>query len=818
MAYTLTYKVHFTNEQNQEIIADIFRKDGDAPTTVAEYECIDFEISDKSEGQTKYESTIIARELILTMWSKISDEITWETFITAEHDEWKIVVTIDGDPYFHGFITPDEGNALFQDKPYEITIRATNGLALLKDVDLVDVTGAAFDSDHKLIDYIAGALKQTGLDLPIRTQCGYFNKQIFNKYDSLNFDMFGQVSLNYRTFQDSPTSFVSCYDTLMYILDKFCRLEYWNGYWYICSVAELQYYPSVKYYVDYSTEGVATGGAADPDNYHQIGKAVDLYPINEDQQIFSRYAIKSAKTIFNYNIWPEIPKNNKFERGSKIAGATGIVYQTDENGNDTSTQIGTYQDYTINDWEQVTFNTQPPGPPVDDMWRRSSYNQYGVEINREIVISKSTNDTQGLRSEGLPVYVGDRVSLSLDFRLSYNFGAQLQIAVATVYIIPNAGGRFYYWRDGASVSNRWTRPSVALDSIFLSYPDGTDHTKVYKSFSLESQPIPADGTLYIVLHNVLDSGLPNAAYFRNFNFEYRPFVAGGYVQVKGDYWIRSQTKVYPDVAKEEVTISDSPKKMIKGSLLVGSALAEPTWYRFGIPETRKFKELLNIARYNHSYRRMYAIDGSFNGLNSAPENNQLAKVPISFHYRYRFVDMTGPRDFVLVPPLKMDLIKGWVNASCVEVINPNDTTTITPNVDFVIQRLADLINFTTAAEWNSNGGAPLPGTVGFPPFAAPWTYSPRSLGILLDASNSVGALALPNGAVNIPSMSVTGEIVTDKKLVIIEVGASVALNNIFRINIYGHTITYTVAQEIRQNDGTQPGDSSSFNYIFDSNG
>src|SRR6478752_7505936 len=125
MAYTLTYKVPFTNEQSQSVIVEIYRKDGDAPTTVAEYEVISIELSDKSEGQTKYDSTIITRELIMTIWSKIGDEITWETFITAEHDEWKVIVTIDGQFYFHGFITPDEGNGPFQDKPYEVTLKAT---------------------------------------------------------------------------------------------------------------------------------------------------------------------------------------------------------------------------------------------------------------------------------------------------------------------------------------------------------------------------------------------------------------------------------------------------------------------------------------------------------------------------------------------------------------------------------------------------------------------------------------------------------------------------------------------------------------------
>jgi len=703
MAYSATYKVHFTNEQNQEVLATIYKKDGPTVSPVPEYMCSSFELSDKSEGQTKYDSTIITRELTLSIWSDINDAITWETFITAEHDEWKIVVLVDGLKYFEGFITPDEGNALFQDKPYEVIIRATNGLSLLKDIKLVDINGAQFTGDHTLIKIIAGALKQTLLDLPIRVRCGYFNTQMNDKADGLNYDMFAQTQLNYRTFQASPTTFVSCYDALMLILDKFCRLEYWNGYWQIKAVGELQFVAAVgDYYVDYDSNGDNPVGAKETENHGQIGKAVDIYPINEDQQIYSRFAIKSAKTIYNYEVWLELPKNNKFERGTAIPGSTGTVYQTDENGDDTATVIGTYQDYTIPDWDNGTFNNPPLLPPIDSAWRRSSYNQFGIEINREIVISKSTTNTQVIQSEGLPVYVGDKVSLSLDFKLSFNFGAQLTIAVATVYIVPNAGGNYYFWRDGAGVTNRWRRNGAAVESIFLEYADGTDHTKIYKSVNLTSQPIPVDGTMYIQLINVMDNNTPNMAFFRNFDFQYYPFISGGYIQVKGDYWFRDQNKVFPDVAEDEVKISDSPKKLLKGALLFGGQLTTPTWYRYGyVPfpilfESRHFKELLNIARFNNSYRRMYALEGTFNGLNFSPQNNQLVKYPIGFHKRYRLMDITPKRDFVLVPPMKMDLIKGWVNLNLVEVIN-------TANTDDG-QQLGSHQSFNYIFDTNTTGG------------------------------------------------------------------------------------------------------------------
>jgi hypothetical protein len=686
MAYTPTYIVHFTNEQNQEVLATIYKKDGPAVSPVPEYACSSLELSDKSEGQTKYESTIIARELTMGIRSEIGDDITWETFITAEHDEWKIIVTIDAQPYFEGFITPDEGNAPFQDKPYDVIIKATNGLSLLKGIDLVDILGNNFNSDHTLIKYIAGALKQTGLELPIRVRCAYFNKQMLDKADGLNNDMFGQAKLNYRTFQENPTTFVSCYDALMIILGKFCRLECWNGYWQIKSIAELQYTPIADYYVDYGWDGDVPVGAIETDNHAQIGKAVDIYPINEDQQAYSRFAIKSAKTIFNYEIWPELPTNNKFERGTVFETGDQDDFQDFDGDGDYSEIIGTYKKYSIDDWTQGRVNILDfPNPSIsaitEQFYRLSIYNQFGIEIERSIAAETPpvVSDTQvWLRCMVIPVNFGDRINIGMQKRYDNNFVGTLNAAVAgALYIVSNDNSKVVTLRSSDSTWIDGTDPVFGLfGRLIISYATGQDSSK-WNSLDVKSPIIPFDGNMYLVLAAEPNAGTVGARqYWKDVNLEYLPFVAGGYVQVKGDYWIRSQNKVFPDVADEEVKISDSLKKLFKGALLVGTDLAEPTWYRYGVtippfsfPEVRQFKELLNQARFNHSYRRMYALEGTFNGLNFSPQNNQLVKYPIGFHKRYRLMDISPNRDFVLVPPLKMDLIKGWVSMNLVEVIN-----------------------------------------------------------------------------------------------------------------------------------------------------
>jgi hypothetical protein len=498
---------------------------------------------------------------------------------------------------------------------------------------------------------------------------------------NLKWDMFEQAYLNYRTFLSDATTFVSCYEALKIILDKFCRLEYWNGSWVVKSIGDLQYIPfDHDYYTIYNALGGDPVGYEDLTNYAQIGKNVDIYPIHEDQQIYSRFAIKSAKTVYNYTVWPEIPKNNKFERGTQFANGDAADENDIDGDGNTSEIIGTYKDFTIADWNFGITNigvpsTWPPAgilpPGVDKAYRHSVYNTFNIEIQREIIIER-VGEIAGHRylvSEGIYVNQNDKIKLSFDFK--DNVGGTGTRQYLLVALESTTGGQDYRLDNlggGAPADGIGTliwNPSNANVFLAKDYASGED-SATYTSFSFTTPQFPINGILYVCLVS-FDPPVGRKVYYRSFDLEYVPFVAGGYVPVKGDYWIRSQNKVFPDVAIDEVQISDAPIRVLKGALLAGGTLTPANWYRYGIAENRHFKELLNIARFNHSYRRMYAIEGSFNGLTYSAENDQLVKAPIAFFKRYRMVDMTDPRDFVLVPPLKMDIYKGWITANLVEV-------------------------------------------------------------------------------------------------------------------------------------------------------
>lgn len=688
MAYVTTYTVNFTNQLDEEVEVLIQEKDGTA-TDPINYECEQLEITTNGEEQSPFDC-ILAKQLTLVFHVPEGDTaMDWSTLLASNYDDWKIIVTINGTrKEFEGFLVPEEGSVPFHDKPYSITLKATTGVALLKGVALTDVNDDNFNSEHTLIEYIAGALKKTGLALPIRCYCSYFNIAILEKGASLDNDLFGQIYLDYRTFLKDATTFVSCYDALKIILDKFCTLEQWNGMWQIACIGDKQYLRGDGFYVDYDENGENPAGAQVTENYAEVGTYKPLFAIDNDQVRSGKFSIKSARTEYEYKVWPEIPKNNVFERGTQI-------------GSGTNPDSTTYKTFSINDWNQGEVDLfDLPNPAMSSVsqkfYRKSSYNSFGIEVGREIIgetiSTDDLNHSFWLRSEGIPINKGDKIKFSLQKKFDNNFGSggSTVFTIPAVLYIATASTAYYLDNniDGHQTGvGRWRVAVNLAGQLIVEYPPGSNTTE-YASLEVTSEAAPVDGTFYIALS--VDGPIANTGanqYYKDITLEYLPFVAGGYIPVKGDYFERTQSIALPDIIEEDVKISDSPKKVFQGSLLFdngGSSLilTQQNWYRYNTiaspnpgPELLGFKDLLNLARFNFQWRRMQSVSGTFRGLSYEPQNDIDNKLPISFHIRYRLTDLPDERYFVLVAPLKQDLIKGTTNVTFLEVSKDGDDGT-----------------------------------------------------------------------------------------------------------------------------------------------
>lgn len=674
--YYLHHTVSFFNCLNEQMFVELYKKDV-VPGAVTELRATSCTVQYPTGDGDKFDP-IIACEAKLTLYLEDSDAEEFDDFIVTFADEWKMIVYDDGQVVFIGFLTPGGGRAEFQDKPYEVTLSAVDGIGLLKGEALTKLNGDRFTGVNLIIDYIIAILDKTGLDLNVRLFSNIAEESMEDRTINPNADTFNQTALHARTFLKNATEFYDCYTCLERIMAEYFTIYQHNGMWVIVRIGELQESIGAKmWYTDYGPTGTLLDAQQFLYDPAAVGRDRLIHPVEVGQFVGSNFAIKSSRYTFNYSPWPELPTNNKFERGT-------LFDSNDFAGPPPYTQ----KKYTIDDWLYGVTNPGSPStfPPdgmqatTDIAHRLSTYNIYNVETEREIVLDRFDGVVghRFLRCDPIPVNQYDRIAITLDYKTSQAGTGTRQYLM--VMLQPTAGGTPYRLDNGnpAPTDGIGTLTWENTGSlIFLSkFYDGSDDASKYSSFFLEPPPLPVAGTLYILFVS-FDPPVGRIVYYRNFNLDYYPSTAGSNQKVKGDYAETSQTDRYKDALDEEVFISDSEKKILQGTLYRENLtdLTTPTWHRYGVSETRHFKELGELARFNANYRRMWKIDGQFDGLKFTPANNQTIIEPLSFHRQFTFPDsakMNG-RYFVLVPPLTLNYSEGRADMNFIEVLQDGAT-------------------------------------------------------------------------------------------------------------------------------------------------
>lgn len=664
--YYLTHTIEFNTPVTEQVRIELHKKDvvPDAVTPLKGTYARRQVLSGKGDGA----DTILSTELVFGLWLREDSGVDFEDFIVSFHDAWKVVLFCDGQIEFVGFITPNEGKSSLIGLRKEIDLSATDNLGLIKKASLKRYNGSEFREMNRVIDYICGALSATGLQLGIRLYSNIYESSMPDRNTDPNSDTFNQSTLDYRMFMVDPITFKDSYTCLEQIFGEGFSIEQWQGMWVIQRLGEMQGSEGPKiWYTDYAYHGLSITGASQYLNDPAIvDKNQTLHPIDGDLTISCNFSVKKAKHTYNYIPWPEIPKNNTFERGTFIPG----IGNPDQKA------------YTIDDWtfgrtlpgSPSTFPPWPPGvpaPPNEQAYRLSTYNIYGVETERFIVLENgNTPGHTFLVCTAFPIKAGDKVDIDFDFRREP--GGTGTMNYAMVWIEPISGLPLRLENnnpvDGGKPF-RWTQTG-ALRFISKAYTG--ENWQDWSSLQVECPFAPADGMFYIAFMNYDSTN--TKVFYRNFQLTYHPFVAGGYVEAKGDYWLTEQNAAYLDTIDEEVNISDSEVKVLQGALYRsnGVDLTTRSWHRLNVAENRGYKELINIARYNMSYRRMWEITGTVGGIAYYPGNNQAIRLPLSFHKHFVFpgVPKVAGILFQLVPPLTIDYTRGEIKANFRESYTP----------------------------------------------------------------------------------------------------------------------------------------------------
>lgn len=229
-------------------------------------------------------TSIMSTSGVINLISEVNEQ--WIDLFTENPRKWKLTYKKDlGSGYttmWEGFILPFQYSESYQDPPYIVSFKATDGLAELDKFVLSDQAGLKLRGRVKAIRLIAYCLKQTGLRLPIRVA---INMYATATYLNLFFPNGGPgmattsasdpldqsyVDLESYYISDSNPSLSS---VIRKILSAFgARIIQFNGAWNIIRIEEMI---ASFDYRQFDYDGVYVSNSTNSTNIKSLSKFVD---------------------------------------------------------------------------------------------------------------------------------------------------------------------------------------------------------------------------------------------------------------------------------------------------------------------------------------------------------------------------------------------------------------------------------------------------------------------------------------------------------------------------------------------------------------
>ena len=658
------------------------------------------------KGVVTNDSTLTIYDLIATQDNQIRVTVYKDMVLTKS--------------IFQGFVVVENNSQPFMDPPFNLSIRALDGLGLLKGIDMVDLNGQLYAGILSVQDWIGNIIAKTGQTLNIRYYFPFYPLGSNSVQPALS-----QVFLDAITWQTGqlitttdPSIDVAAAeaDDSYTVLEKIARcfrvkIFQQDGVWNVVSLYSYVDPNGFAYNECQMTtvsnlivmKTVATGTAINYDV--PVGKEQILHLVNDDATQYLKLATKWIKLSYTYDQSANKVCNQDFSLGNPDITNNGTILSTVEDIT-LLNPLGqpftmTYLAYLPFCWTIAGGTTGgggtvpfPETAQTATCYIRNVQDVYGASQNRYLTLYNATNANHA-RSSTFLVDMNDIVQVSVDFRTRTDCtGAGITINYFHVLLLGTDGS---HWGlggfGGTGGDTHWILCDANWNMIGspfppqngLSYTPGSGGTNVWGTKAIDKtlagtiNPVPINGTVFINLEG-LPTGGGLESWFKNVTITVIPYLQSGYQQLSGDYNYSSSNQAIKQTESDSVEISDSPKRYFKGALLdLNNNLWAPTWHRLGVIEAQRFTQLMERIMYNLLTRMVQKIEGTVRGLSwvdTTYTNRQAGMIN-----RYYFTEHPVPTKKFMLTSFEKDLGTGQGRHVFVEILNDqNDTGFLDPNV------------------------------------------------------------------------------------------------------------------------------------------
>lgn len=450
------------------------------------------------------------------------------------------------------------------------------------------------------------------------------------------------VYLDAKTFEKQIGLGEDFYTVIRKILLEDSVLFQSKGEWYIIRIDEFEDFSGI-FQMDVSVFN--SNGEFQTHDLKTFAKSVGISEIetfyNEDTVIIPDRAHRFIKETFKYNTPLETICNSDFSRGD-------FIEDVDPTSDEQADGAITAKTFELDDWILMRGYPEAPGSPIANdstVFIKRLYNVVDYEDSRFIVMTPPSAPNEAspyILSCALPVKKLDRFESSVNFRFpsnpTFNFFAPIfQFALKGIdgswWLLTISDSDIDLGSDAAGPrwvdTNGWTVNSSLGDYHLITSGTGaTDFTKnQLLSYDFRKvPPIPIDGKLYILLHglNISDEDSTDNidVYYSSLSFTYYPFINGSYQKYTGQYHKISQDTKNKATRDNEVFMSDSPRILFKGSMLIfnGSDYVLSSFFTdHNHSIGRPYGEIQAYAVWNQYRKSARNFDGNVDFLESETE-------------------------------------------------------------------------------------------------------------------------------------------------------------------------------------------------------
>lgn len=564
--------------------------------------------------------------------------------------------------YWIGYLQQDDFQETWIDTNHIITLRASEGIGLLKN-QMWSYYGSEASDRYSFLEGI-----QSAMDGTVQTFAEYF---VFSSlyHDSMaNYGSattgLDQCSFDGKTFMTEPQIYENSYDVLTKINQAWNQnIFMYKGKWVIMRVSD-QFIPTNE-----NLQGYAQGlmGRTNIDKRYDIlvGNNESVKVISPEMIRFINRRYKYEKTSFDFADFVEIIPNQTFSRGNIISDGINIkTFEIDswifEEGNTSSPNFF------------PNFNN-PTTPTTGNLVRIEEYDtQYSVLKDIYASFPSKLDTNRWMRSTQIPVKAGEKISISFDARYKIVPSDDGNKYIASV-LFYGLGYKYQLSEDGEWVLNNGTWTSV--DSQYIKFPIGSTSGNPipteWNTFSVESIELPLDGYIQIAL--ISDKSIYETNQelnFRNLTFsvisKFNTNIGAQLKAIESKYTSNDDLKNGFD---NELIFQDGFSYHYKGSIFEEdeSTLTDKQWFRKSFPNERfSFaRQYLTSIWQNLRFNRN-KVDVNFYGLTWDDGYE-----PIGLINTIRFIDDDPDKVYAIMNLKEIDFANSLWSATIQEIWDDN---------------------------------------------------------------------------------------------------------------------------------------------------